>query len=51
MFGSPRARPGAPARSSSQLVPHLGVISRPVRAERAETEGDLVPAGALMRLA
>ena len=48
MLGSSRARPGAPARSSSQLAPQVGFISRPVSAERVETEGALVPAGAVM---
>jgi len=46
-----KGRPGRAGQIVFPVGPPRGVISRPVRVERAETEGDLVPAGALIRRA
>jgi hypothetical protein len=46
--GSPAACDVAPARSSSQLLPHFTFMSRPVRAEIEWALGLRVPAGASM---
>ena len=46
--GSPVACSGAPARSSSQLLPQRGLMSRPVSAEIECALGFGVPSGALI---
>ena len=45
-FGSSIAVSGAPARSSSKLLPHFTVMSRPVSAEIECADGFGVPSGA-----
>ena len=46
--GSAVACAGAPARSSSQLLPHFGAMSLPVSAEIECALGLRVPSGALI---
>src|SRR5215813_13616484 len=48
--GSPTACAGPPARSSSQLLPHVMRMSRPVSAEMEWALGFGVPGGASMRV-
>ena len=47
-FGSAGACSGAPARSSSKLLPHATFMSRPVKAEMECALGFGVPNGALI---
>ena len=49
-FGSVIARSGAPARSSSKLLPQLTFMSLPVSAEIEWALGLRVPSGAWMRV-